>query len=75
MNILIQITESYVIHKKNGGVSSARNVGIEHAVGDYIVFWVLMIFVRKIILNLCIIMLVIQMLMLFIADTIFISGK
>ena len=29
----------YVIHKKNGGISSARNVGIEHAVGDYIVFW------------------------------------
>lgn len=27
-----------VIHKKNGGVSSARNVGIEHASGEYISF-------------------------------------
>lgn len=26
------------IHKTNGGVSSARNVGISHATGDYIVF-------------------------------------
>ena len=26
------------LHKKNGGVSSARNVGILHASGDYIVF-------------------------------------
>ncbi|MGN0316878.1 MAG: glycosyltransferase family 2 protein [Lachnospira sp.] len=27
-----------VFHKKNGGVSSARNFGIEQAVGDYIMF-------------------------------------
>lgn len=27
-----------VIHKKNGGLSTARNVGIEHASGKYIVF-------------------------------------
>lgn len=27
-----------VIHKENGGVSSARNVGFESAVGDYIMF-------------------------------------
>lgn len=27
-----------VIHKENGGVSSARNIGIEHAQGKYILF-------------------------------------
>lgn len=27
-----------VIHKENGGLSSARNAGIEHALGEYIVF-------------------------------------
>ena len=27
-----------VIHKKNGGVSSARNIGIENATGKYICF-------------------------------------
>lgn len=27
-----------VFHKKNGGVSSARNIGIQHATGDYIMF-------------------------------------
>ncbi|MDO4413676.1 MAG: glycosyltransferase family 2 protein [Erysipelotrichaceae bacterium] len=28
----------HVIHKENGGVSSARNAGIENAIGEYIVF-------------------------------------
>ena len=27
-----------VIHKENGGVASARNIGIEKATGDYIAF-------------------------------------
>lgn len=27
-----------VIHKKNGGLSSARNVGIEHSIGEYLTF-------------------------------------
>src|SRR4051812_27027229 len=27
-----------VIHKKNGGLSDARNVGMDEATGDYIVF-------------------------------------
>ena len=27
-----------VIHKKNGGISDARNVGLENATGDYIMF-------------------------------------
>ena len=41
-----QICESYakkdsrikVIHKENGGLSDARNVGIEHSTGSYIMF-------------------------------------
>lgn len=28
----------YVIHKKNGGLSDARNVGIQHSTGDYLFF-------------------------------------
>ena len=27
-----------VVHKENGGVSSARNIGINHATGDYVTF-------------------------------------
>lgn len=27
-----------VIHKENGGVSSARNCGLDHAIGDYVMF-------------------------------------
>ena len=27
-----------VFHKQNGGVSSARNVGLNHAIGEYICF-------------------------------------
>ena len=27
-----------VVHKENGGLSSARNAGIENAIGDYILF-------------------------------------
>ena len=28
----------HVIHKKNGGLSDARNVGLDYAVGEYIFF-------------------------------------
>lgn len=28
-----------VIHKENGGQSSARNVGLKYATGEYVVFW------------------------------------
>ena len=33
-----QFSEIHCIHKENGGVSSARNLGIEYAKGDYIWF-------------------------------------
>lgn len=36
--IALQSPQVSVIHKTNGGVSSARNVGIQTAVGEYIVF-------------------------------------
>lgn len=28
-----------VLHKENGGQSSARNLGLEYATGEYVVFW------------------------------------
>ncbi|MBR1497891.1 MAG: glycosyltransferase family 2 protein, partial [Oscillospiraceae bacterium] len=31
-------TKIRVFHKPNGGLSSARNFGIEHAAGEYIIF-------------------------------------
>lgn len=37
-HISMQSTQVSVIHKINGGVSSARNVGIQKATGEYIVF-------------------------------------
>lgn len=27
-----------VVHKENGGLSSARNTGIQHAAGEYVLF-------------------------------------
>ena len=33
-----QDTRIRVFHKANGGASSARNIGLEHATGDYILF-------------------------------------
>ena len=32
-----------VFHQKNAGLPSARNVGLQHATGDYVFFWTLMI--------------------------------
>lgn len=36
--LAIKYNQLKVIHKKNGGVSSARNIGIKESKGDYIVF-------------------------------------
>lgn len=36
--LAIEYTQLKIIHKKNGGVSSARNIGIKESRGDYIVF-------------------------------------
>lgn len=33
-----------VIHKRNGGLSDARNAGISAAEGKYLLFWTVMIF-------------------------------
>lgn len=32
-----------LINKKNGGLSSARNAGIDMAVGEYLFLWIVMI--------------------------------
>lgn len=40
-----------VIHKDNGGLSSARNTGIEAATGDALFFWIVMIIFLPIVLN------------------------
>lgn len=37
-DLALQDTRVIVVHKKNGGLSSARNAGIERATGDYIAF-------------------------------------
>lgn len=37
-NYALKDSRIHVFHKKNGGVSSARNVGIEHATGEWINF-------------------------------------
>lgn len=36
----------YVFHKKNGGLSDARNFGVEKASSDWIVFWIQMIILK-----------------------------
>lgn len=33
----------HLIHKKNGGLSDARNYGMKFAKGEYIGFWIVMI--------------------------------
>ncbi len=35
----IESARRSLIRKQNGGASSARNVGLEHAAGDYVLFW------------------------------------
>lgn len=37
-NLKMQDSRIHVIHKKNGGLSDARNIGLESSKGDYVVF-------------------------------------
>lgn len=37
-NILLRILVSVILKKENGGLSSARNIGIEHLIGTYLTF-------------------------------------
>ena len=37
-NILLRILASVILKKENGGLSSARNIGIERSIGTYLTF-------------------------------------
>ena len=37
-NILLRILVSVILKKENGGLSSARNIGIERSIGTYLTF-------------------------------------